>query len=91
MKFAINTGTEIYHKELPVINERENFDKFIDILEYNDERANVRKVRHMARNKLLELLVFVEYGMSTGVHCFDFQNSEDYLYACNTIARWSND
>lgn len=91
MKFAINDGKNIYWKELPVINERENFDKFIDILEYNDDRANVRKVNHVARNKLLELIVFVDYGMSTGVHCFDFQNSEDYLFACNTIARWSDD
>ena len=91
MKFALNDGKNIYWKELPNKNERENFDKFIDILEYNDDRANVRKVNHVARNKLLELIVFVDYGMSTGVHCFDFQNSEDYLFACNTIAKWSDD
>lgn len=91
MKFALNDGKNIYWKELPIINERENFNKFIDILEYNDDRANVRKVNHVARNKLLELIVFVDYGMSTGVHCFDFQNSKDYLYACNTIAKWSDD
>ena len=91
MRLALNDGKKIYWKEMPNNNERENFDKFIDILEYEDDRANVRSVNHVAKNKILELVVFVDYGHLTGVHCFDFQSSEDYLYACNTIARWSND
>lgn len=91
MKFALNGGNKLYWKEIPNTYERQNFDKFVDILEYEDERANVRFVNHIAKNQTMELIIFVDYGHITGVHYFNFKNSDDYLYACNTIARWSND
>lgn len=91
MKFALNGGDKLYWKEISNTHERQNFNKYIDILEYEDERANVRSVNHIAKNKIMELIVFVDYGHITGVHCFDFKDSNDYLYACNTIARWSDD
>lgn len=88
MKFALNNGKNIYWKELPNENEMENFKKFIEILEYNDDRANLRGISHIAKNKIMEIIVFVNYESMNGVHEFLFNDSNEYLQACNELADW---
>ena len=88
MKFALNDGENIYWKEISNEHEMENFQKFIEILEYSDDRANLRGINHIAKNKLMEIIVFVRYGSMNGVHEFLFTDSNEYMQACNELADW---
>ena len=88
MKFALNDGKNIYWKEISNENEMENFQKFIEILKYSDDRADLRGISHIAKNKLMEIIVFVSYSHINGVHEFLFTNSDEYIQACNELADW---